>query len=940
MKQHKRYKNKSALTVKNVSVGEECKKGGALSSVLLCIISVVTVYCISRMFTESFGFFNDTPAGIYDCRLSSAELFKFWVVAVAGCAVICAANGLKKHPAKITLALFIGSVLFFVYHYKNVANGFVHAINKIIQMIGVVQGLDLNIYYLTSYTPTDPKLELQYFCLTVIWGTCFVVAFAVVRHCNPIILTAFVALYVAPPLSFNVFIGERYVIVAAVCCILVFVMKASGYFGTYTAVRTLRFSGLVRVNGQYSSAAAFQQGIAALLCLTICLTVISAVYDSSKYTRNENVDKLSKNITSIAENIVLGNGFGFANGSSGQLNNGNVSHLSDIEFTGRTMFKVKTSSSVSSAIYLRSYTAANFNGRRWSELSGDTYRKYESMWTSFNEDSFFPQFMYGNMRNILLLDTYKINLEVVNLDINNRVFLTSPNLYPNDSEDLSLAKTSYDNAFKTNSMLGLDSYNQLITSQALSNDDVYLYYGTGDDSLYDILHDGDFYYSDNYEESTEDSISEFNDKEKQYRQFVMENYTSYPESIDSIFPEEIMLDEIFESASVPYYSYSSGIDDSADAFLYNYDSETFAFSSDENSSVYFFPYEDDISKQVVDNYYSDVISLIRNYLEENTEYTLTPGETPTDEDFVDYFINESHKGYCVHYATAATLLLRKAGIPARYVEGYYISSSDLAEADSDGYVTVPDSRAHAWTEVYYPLSGWTVVDFTPSYGQDGVVPEENDYWQNNDTSDAETEVDTDTTADTESDTDTESEIDTEVSTEKTESDKDEAFSTDTSSPSSDSEQDRNEKITEALKCAKYISVIVLVLLAAVVLWRLVRLIVKSFNYKRFTLGNRRKSAAALYRYSLRLLAFVGFAPSRSEGEVEFAERVGSECEFIDSTEITAFAQQALSSKFSKNAPSVKEIKEMASYIEKLSNSIYNASTKKKRFVMKYILFLR
>ena len=54
----------------------------------------------------------------------------------------------------------------------------------------------------------------------------------------------------------------------------------------------------------------------------------------------------------------------------------------------------------------------------------------------------------------------------------------------------------------------------------------------------------------------------------------------------------------------------------------------------------------------------------------------------------------------MHFASAATLLLRWMGIPARYVAGY------VADVPASGHVRVPDSAAHAWVEVYIEGYGW------------------------------------------------------------------------------------------------------------------------------------------------------------------------------------------------------------------------------------------
>lgn len=76
---------------------------------------------------------------------------------------------------------------------------------------------------------------------------------------------------------------------------------------------------------------------------------------------------------------------------------------------------------------------------------------------------------------------------------------------------------------------------------------------------------------------------------------------------------------------------------------------------------------------------------------------------------LENFLLESKRGYCEQYATAATLLLRKAGIPSRYVTGFAVIERSELE---DKYL-VRKRHAHAWSEAYIDGS-WQVVDVTPS----------------------------------------------------------------------------------------------------------------------------------------------------------------------------------------------------------------------------------
>ena len=104
----------------------------------------------------------------------------------------------------------------------------------------------------------------------------------------------------------------------------------------------------------------------------------------------------------------------------------------------------------------------------------------------------------------------------------------------------------------------------------------------------------------------------------------------------------------------------------------------------------------------------DRAKAIEEYLYQNYEYTLEPGNTPEGRDFVDYFLFDLKKGYCTYYASAMTVLARSIDIPARYVEGYVLPR----ESSSDGVYKVRNKEAHAWVEVYFEGFGW--IPFEPT----------------------------------------------------------------------------------------------------------------------------------------------------------------------------------------------------------------------------------
>jgi hypothetical protein len=91
-------------------------------------------------------------------------------------------------------------------------------------------------------------------------------------------------------------------------------------------------------------------------------------------------------------------------------------------------------------------------------------------------------------------------------------------------------------------------------------------------------------------------------------------------------------------------------------------------------------------------------------------YSEHPGSTPGLPPLVG-FVDDTHSGYCQHFAGAMALMLRLLGIPARvaagFVPGHY----------RDGTWTVTDHDAHTWVEVWFPRYGWLAFDPTPGRGR-------------------------------------------------------------------------------------------------------------------------------------------------------------------------------------------------------------------------------
>ncbi len=147
------------------------------------------------------------------------------------------------------------------------------------------------------------------------------------------------------------------------------------------------------------------------------------------------------------------------------------------------------------------------------------------------------------------------------------------------------------------------------------------------------------------------------EEELQYRKFVYENYLSLP-----------------ESTRVAILSYLQGV------------------GINESTSI------DDIARHV----------------QGAATYTLDFQRIPDGADVALHFLTVSKEGICQHYATAATVIYRALGIPARYVTGYSCPSVLVNE-----WTDITDVNAHAWVEVYCDGIGWIPVEVTGGY--DGGV---------------------------------------------------------------------------------------------------------------------------------------------------------------------------------------------------------------------------
>jgi transglutaminase-like putative cysteine protease len=106
-------------------------------------------------------------------------------------------------------------------------------------------------------------------------------------------------------------------------------------------------------------------------------------------------------------------------------------------------------------------------------------------------------------------------------------------------------------------------------------------------------------------------------------------------------------------------------------------------------------------------------AVLKYFHDEPFRYTLEP-PLLLNSHSIDQFLFSTRAGFCEHYAGAFVFIMRAAGIPARVVTGYQGGEINPV----DGFMTVRQSDAHAWTEIWLAGRGWIRVDPTAA-----VAPE-------------------------------------------------------------------------------------------------------------------------------------------------------------------------------------------------------------------------
>ncbi len=777
-----------------------------------------------------------------------------------------------QYPILFVLALLYGAAMW--YSRAAFVRGFIITTNQI-----MITYADHSDFVFPIYEVGANPAKFQKLCTVFVLFSIFLIAlfvsWAIIKR-KSFWLTFFVTFpFLLASLIFTITPNFLAVLLLVTCWASLILMQLSS--GKKT--------GFVKCHGAYrakSNAAATRSGLLMVPAVILCFALIMTVFPRQSYQRSQQIESLRENLTDAVTQNTL---FSGSKSLSGNANHVDLSNSDDIKFTGQTALKIKTDKQY--PLYLKNFAGSVYNGSSWERLPDSDYDAINQKLNGMNVQNMF--YSYASLFN----DQDSPNLKPFGIQVKNiaaaKQCIYAPYNLTTTPENITGVKFVNDAFIRSGALFGIDEYNLYayglqegevrsdVAGVTLSVANVNPVGAEGPiDGLNDYLasqrkfrtlNSGNLeaYYKstlpDNLMNVFEGNNRSFIEAEQNYRLFMYDKYTQLPQ--DTKEKVQILLKQ-------------NGL-----------------MESSENNSSNFI-------ESLSYNSVGSMVNAVKRYLSKNCYYTLSPGKVPKGQDFTDYFLFESHKGYCVHFATSATVMLRAMGVPARYAEGYVVTADDYKTAGSDGWANIRDSRAHAWVEIYYPGMGWQPFEVTP-----GFNPQKNLTQDNNPKN--EPPVSSEAVSSTPEESKPESKLESkpESQLESKPGQLESAASSQSSAPVDVGT--KTDLIAAMIPILLAIAVIAL-LLAAAALKRRIKL---RHRTKLFGLTDTNKAVLGVYAYVARLTLF--------GGEIS-----------VEANDI------ALKARFSQHTITSQELKTMTDFAQKLAQENYEHLPKIKRLVFKYV----
>jgi protein-glutamine gamma-glutamyltransferase len=376
--------------------------------------------------------------------------------------------------------------------------------------------------------------------------------------------------------------------------------------------------------------------------------------------------------------------------SRGGLNEGKLGRVGKLKYDNKTDLIINAIENDTS-VYLKGFTGSVYDGDSWNGLSEEAKTDFESYKDLWETAGFSAGDQTGQLLNLLsnMGQSYSLDaglnrytMDIQNIDANSKYLYTPYYTYLNGVSGIDVSNPEYIKVVKIDKDYSVD-YVPSAKDTSLLNQD----YNTELANYIGEVSKRLSFSAINPEELWE-NLEEYTNIEERYRTFIYNYYTQVPDT---------------------------GLE---------------RLKTDMDGK-----YEEMVNRFGAQEALNALSSYIRTYIQKDTVYSLSPGTLPGNKDFVEYFLYEKKKGFCTHYASAATLAFRLAGIPARYVEGYVAKPDEIKKSkmlgtysavnedgDKKNYnireVRISDTGAHSWVEVYKDGWGWIPVEMTPGFQLD------------------------------------------------------------------------------------------------------------------------------------------------------------------------------------------------------------------------------
>ena len=589
-----------------------------------------------------------------------------------------------------------------------------------------------------------------------------------------------------------------------------------------------------------------------------------------------------------------------------------LGNVDSLHYKNRTDLTVTINRHFNGAIYLKEFTGVKYNSDEWTAFSNSVYNN--KLFDSFEDYSIHPQDFPYTLNHLISPYNDDYSMRIVSNLHNNQSFApygASPESISEYNYDKDVSSKKEKNEFNYDftpydpdevlSSLG-KSVRMVCSPDRIEDDklrkkivdfcdDNGLLYNSGND--YFAMYSRLGIQTSSYYNDPDALLAQL--MEGEYEKFVYENYLQVPNT-----PEMAEIRDEFS------------------------------------------PLLNDDSKKLTAKQQIDRLNALKDKVSSMVEYSLTPGRTPGNRDFINYFLFENHKGYCTHYASTGVILARMAGIPARYATGYVIVGDDFNEDNLNptlhSYtIDVKDNRSHAWVEVYLSGYGWVPYEFTAGYSQQSIDTTPTTTADPSITNTTTTTAVTSTTSSDETRTRPTQNTNT-TNTSATTTALVTSASTTVASTGGfghgGGSRLHHITIPPAVKYTIYTILLAAAFIAAFILRRILILRIRQ---KRISSNEPEKRMRYIYGYAEKLLDIMDIK-SEGESRLEFAAKVDKALggKLFPEGSFTSCTDAALRAAFSENVPDKSEVDAHMKFVNSFAKNLYDKSSARRKFWLKFI----